>query len=78
MDIASRNHIVILSADVLVAFPGGAGTRSEIQLALEYGRPLLILNPNHEWNEFKNTRTPMAENPQEAIQWLAKNIPQLG
>ena len=77
-DIASRNHIIILSADVLVAFPGGAGTRSEIQLALEYGRPLLILNPNHEWNEFKNTRTPMAENPQEAIQWLAKNIPQLG
>jgi predicted Rossmann-fold nucleotide-binding protein len=77
-NIASRNHIIILSADVIVAFPGGAGTRSEIQLALEYGKPLLILNPNHEWDEFKNTRIPMAESPQETILWLAKNIPQIG
>jgi len=76
-DIASRNHIIILSADVIVAFPGGAGTRSEIQLAQEYGRPLLILNPNHEWDEFKNTRTPSAKNLEEAIQWLAKNIRQI-
>ncbi len=74
-DIASRNPIIILSADVIVAFPGGAGTRSEIQLALEYGKPLLILNPHNEWDEFKNTQTPMVENPEEAIQWLAKFIP---
>jgi predicted Rossmann-fold nucleotide-binding protein len=77
-DIASRNHIIILSADVIVAFPGGPGTRSEIQLALEYGKLLLILNPNHEWDEFKNTQAPMVKNPEEAIQWLAKNILQIG
>lgn len=77
-DIASRNSIIILSADVIVAFPGGAGTRSEIQLALEYGKPLLVLNPNHEWDEFKNTQTAMVENPEEAIQWLAKNFFQTG
>ena len=76
-DTASRNHIIILSADVIVAFPGGPGTRSEIQLALEYGKPLLILNPNHEWDEFKNTQTPMAGNPEETILWLAKNILQM-
>ena len=75
-DTASRNHIIILSADVIVAFPGGAGTRSEIQLALEYGKPLLILSPNHEWDEFKNT--PTAGTPEEAIRWLANNIPQTG
>jgi uncharacterized protein (TIGR00725 family) len=74
-DIASRNHIIILTADVIVAFPGGAGTRSEIQLALEYGKPLLILNPNHEWDEFQKTQASMAENQEEACQWLAKNIP---
>ncbi len=73
-DIASRNHIIILTADVIVAFPGGAGTRSEIQLALEYGKPLLILNPNHEWDEFKNTTAPMAGNAEEAFQWLKENI----
>jgi len=73
-DTASRNHIIILSADVIVAFPGGAGTRSEIQLALEYGKPLLILNPYHEWDEFKNTQMPIAKNLKEVIQWLEKYI----
>lgn len=73
-EIASRNHIVILSADVIVAFPGGEGTRSEIQLALEYGKKLLILNPDHDWDEFKNERISMAGNPEEALQWLAENL----
>jgi predicted Rossmann-fold nucleotide-binding protein len=77
-DIASRNHIIILSADAIVAFPGGPGTRSEIQLAQEYGKPLLILNPNHEWDEFNDTQTAMAKNPEGVIQWLAKNILQSG
>ncbi|MBI1247830.1 hypothetical protein GC197_08265 [bacterium] len=35
----SRNHINILSADVIVALPGSLGTASEIQLALHYGKP---------------------------------------
>lgn len=39
-DMMSRNHINILSADVVVALPGGAGTLSEVQLALAYGRPV--------------------------------------
>ena len=71
---ASRNHIIILTADAVVAFPGGAGTRSEIQLALEYGKPLLILNPDHEWDEFKNTTTPMAGNVEEVFRWLNETI----
>ena len=37
----SRNHINILSSDVVVALPGGAGTASEVALAVEYGRPVL-------------------------------------
>lgn len=40
-DPMSRNHINILSADVIVALPGGAGTRSEVQLAARYGRPII-------------------------------------
>lgn len=41
MDPMSRNHLNVLSADAIVALPGGAGTRSEVQLALEYRRPLI-------------------------------------
>jgi uncharacterized protein (TIGR00725 family) len=36
----SRNHINILSSNVLIALPGGAGTASEVELALHYGRPI--------------------------------------
>lgn len=38
----SRNHINVLTADVVVALPGGAGTASEISLARAYGRPLVV------------------------------------
>jgi uncharacterized protein (TIGR00725 family) len=37
----SRNHLIALTADVLVALPGGAGTASEIRLALRYKKPLI-------------------------------------
>jgi uncharacterized protein (TIGR00725 family) len=41
MEITSRNHINVLSSAVVVALPGGAGTASEVALALQYGRPLV-------------------------------------
>jgi uncharacterized protein (TIGR00725 family) len=37
----SRNHINVLSASAVIALPGGAGTRSEVELALRYRRPLI-------------------------------------
>ena len=35
----SRNHINVLTADVVIALPGGAGTSSEVRLAAQYARP---------------------------------------
>lgn len=40
-DALSRNHINVLSADAVVTLPGGAGTLSEVRLALRYGKPLV-------------------------------------
>src|SRR5579863_5708572 len=37
----SRNHLNVLTADVVVVMAGGAGTRSEARLALRYGRPVI-------------------------------------
>ena len=51
--ISSRNHIIVLSADVAIALPGSSGTRSEIELALEYKKPLILFSPNGEWKEFE-------------------------
>jgi uncharacterized protein (TIGR00725 family) len=36
-DPLSRNHINVLSADAIVALPGGPGTQAEIELAQFYG-----------------------------------------
>jgi predicted Rossmann-fold nucleotide-binding protein len=38
----SRNHINVLSSDVLIALPGGEGTLSEVQLRVEYGKTVLV------------------------------------
>jgi uncharacterized protein (TIGR00725 family) len=38
-DQLSRNHINVLSADAIVALPGGPGTRAEVDLAQRYGVP---------------------------------------
>ncbi|MBI4272130.1 MAG: molybdenum cofactor carrier protein [Candidatus Rokubacteria bacterium] len=40
-DPLSRNHINVLTSDVLIALPGSHGTASEVRLAVRYGRPLV-------------------------------------
>jgi uncharacterized protein (TIGR00725 family) len=40
-DPMSRNHINVLSSNVVVALPGGSGTASEVSLAIRYGRPVI-------------------------------------
>tara|TARA_B100000586_G_C19941181_1_gene355579 strand:+ start:168 stop:698 length:531 start_codon:yes stop_codon:yes gene_type:complete len=39
-EVRSRNHINVLSADAIIVLPGGAGTASEVHLAIEYQKPL--------------------------------------
>ncbi len=39
---ASRNHINVLTSDVLIVLPGGAGTLSEVVLRIEYGLPVIL------------------------------------
>jgi uncharacterized protein (TIGR00725 family) len=36
----SRNHINVLSSNIVIALPGGAGTASEVELAVRYRRPV--------------------------------------
>lgn len=39
-DPMSRNHINVLTANVLIALPGATGTSSEVVLAVRYSRPV--------------------------------------
>ncbi len=41
---SGRNIINVLTSQAVVACPGGAGTLSEIALALKHGRPVVLLN----------------------------------
>ena len=43
---SARNTINVLSSDVVVACPGGAGTLSEIALALKHGKPVITIGYN--------------------------------
>ena len=45
-DPMSRNHINVLSSDVIVALPGSSGTSSEVKLALAYDRPVVAFVPS--------------------------------
>ncbi|MEW5847560.1 MAG: molybdenum cofactor carrier protein [Myxococcota bacterium] len=45
MEPMSRNHINVLSSDVIVALPGGLGTASEVALARRYAKPLVVYLP---------------------------------
>jgi uncharacterized protein (TIGR00725 family) len=40
-DPRSRNHLIALTANLLVALPGGPGTASEVRLALRYKKPVI-------------------------------------
>lgn len=48
---ASRNHINVLTPAVVVALPGGAGTKSEVELAIRYRTPIIAWFGTHqvEW-----------------------------
>jgi uncharacterized protein (TIGR00725 family) len=45
-DDLSRNHINVLSSDVLIALPGGSGTAAEVTLAVRYGKPVIVFSPD--------------------------------
>ena len=66
MDVGSRNHIIVLSADHVVALPGGPGTRSEIELALDYGKSPILISPQGEWDEFSGRATTV-KTPEDAL-----------
>ena len=44
-DDLSRNHINILSSVAVIALPGELGTASEVSLAVDYNKPVIVYSP---------------------------------
>lgn len=67
----ARNTINILSSDVVVACPGGAGTLSEIALSVKCSKPLILFgfDPLSELAQMlKKQGLIMAESPEDVIE----------
>ncbi len=70
----SRNHIIVLTADIIIALPGGSGTRSEIQLSLDYNKPLILLTPHGEWDEFNDKNITKIRTVEETLNLLTQQF----
>ena len=70
----SRNHINVLSSDAIVALPGGAGTASEIALALRYGRPVLAYLGAAGTIDGERPRIPIASELQQVEDFLRAQL----
>jgi len=67
----ARNAVNVLSSDVVLAFPGGAGTVSEIALALKSGKSVLVMDfdPGPLFAEYgKRGQLQEVASPQEALE----------
>lgn len=70
----SRNHLVTLSGDVVVALPGGAGTRTEVELALRHGKPVVAHLRRREELPGLPSPVPLAPTLEEVLTFLRDRI----
>lgn len=67
----SRNHINVLTADLLIALPGSAGTASEVRLAVKYKKPIILYLGDHGMIEgLPAVRLPRASDLGMIEQWV--------
>jgi uncharacterized protein (TIGR00725 family) len=75
---SARNNINVLSSDVVVACGTGAGTFSEITLALKAQKPIVLLNPSKNMvkllNELSYPNPDIASSPNNAISLIHQII----
>lgn len=65
----ARNVVNVLSSHVVLALPGGAGTLSEIALAINACRPVVVVgwHPGNALLAAGGNRIALADSPEEAI-----------
>lgn len=78
---SARNAINVLSSDVVVACPGGAGTISEIALALKHGKTVICMNFNTGdlFSDYhRNGRLHHCSSPDETVDLISSLFPRQG
>jgi uncharacterized protein (TIGR00725 family) len=70
----SRNHINVLSSAAIVALPGGAGTASEVSLALRYRKPIVVFSPDEVLVGHFSTEAPRATTVDDVARFLEQHL----
>jgi predicted Rossmann-fold nucleotide-binding protein len=73
-DARSRNHINILSSDVVIVLPGNEGTESEMRLAVRYQKPVIAYFGNHAVDWKPPDGVPVARTLAEVESFVRSNI----
>lgn len=75
---SARNNINVLSSDVVIACGSGAGTSSEIMLAIKAGKPLVLLHPSDTLlaliDELSQPNPIVAKTPEQVIKHVKKLV----
>ncbi|MFQ5801242.1 MAG: dethiobiotin synthetase, partial [Candidatus Hydrothermarchaeales archaeon] len=69
----ARNAIIARTADILIAVGGGAGTLSEIALALKIGKPVVMIRDVLPHFPIEGKGVYLVSSPKEAVE-LAQNL----
>jgi uncharacterized protein (TIGR00725 family) len=73
-DNLSRNHINVLSCEAIVALPGGAGTASEVSLAVRYRKPIVVFSPDEALVAYFSDAAPRAATLDDVARFLEEHL----
>lgn len=73
-DAITRNYVNILTSNLVIALPGGKGTKQEVELAQRFNKATLLYGPE-EGFEFDMTALKRTEDLSEVERWVRKSIP---
>jgi uncharacterized protein (TIGR00725 family) len=71
---SSRNHINVLSCDAVVALPGAAGTATEVDLACDYGKPVIVFTSDEALVAHFSARAPRVTSIAEVEAFLRRYL----
>lgn len=69
----SRNHINVMTSDIIIALPGSKGTKNEIDIASRMDKPLILFGPSERFKDFP-INLDRAENIQQVETFVDKHL----
>lgn len=72
-DAITRNHVNILTANIVIALPGSVGTKNEVELALQFKKPLVLFGPPDAFHDFAAAARRLSALP-DVLDWVVNQL----